>query len=106
MLDDDIYDKYLFSTEQNNRVVVTSVMTGSPAEQMGVLKDDIIMSYANQKILNWHDLRRLTSEGESGEYVNLLVLRNEQLINILVPRGPLGVKLTSTALNPETEYNY
>ena len=100
------YDRYLYLTSQNNRVVVNQVMTNSPAEQLGVLKGDVILSYAEQKILSWRELRELTSQGVADEYVNLTVLRNEQLINILVPRGPLGVKLTTTRLDPGIQYHY
>ena len=102
----DDYDRYLYTTGQNNRVTVVSAMSNSPADQYGVQKGDIVLSYANEKVLSWRDLRELTSKGVYGEYVNLNVLRNDQLINILVPRGPLGVKLGTTILDPETEYNY
>ena len=102
----DAYDRFLFQTEQNNRVVVSSVMQNSPADQLGVQTGDIILRYANKKILSWRELRELTGQGVAGEYVNLNILRNEQLLNILVPRGPLGVKLETTRLDPETEYHY
>ncbi|MCW8911514.1 MAG: PDZ domain-containing protein [Gammaproteobacteria bacterium] len=102
----DAYDRFLYQTEQNNRVVVSSVMQNSPADQLGVQNGDIILKYATEKILSWRELRELTGQGVAGEYVNLNILRNEQLLNILVPRGPLGVKLETTRLDPETEYNY
>ena len=75
-------------------------------DQLGVQKSDIVLIYANEKVLSWKDLRELTSKGVYGEYVNLNILRNQQLINILVPRGPLGVRLGTTVLDPELEYNY
>lgn len=103
---DDAYDRYLYQTQQNNRVLVSSVMSGSVAEQLGVINGDIILSYADQQVINWQDLRQLTAEGVYGEYVNLKILRDHQLINILVPRGALGVKLTTTRIDPDTEYNY
>ena len=102
----DSYDHYLYTTGQKNRVVVTSVMSDSPADQLGVQKGDIVLNYANEKVLSWQDLRKFTSKGVYGEYVNLNILRNDQLINILVPRGPLGVRLETTVLDPELEYNY
>lgn len=106
MLDRDVYDRYLYSTGQNNRVVVTSVMSGSPAQQLGVQKNDIIISYANQKPLNSRELKELTGKGNYGDYVNLTLLRNEQLLNVLVPRGPLGVRLATIRLDPGIVYSY
>ena len=102
----DAYDRYLYETSQNNRVIVKTIMKGSPAEQLGVLNGDIILSYSNEKVLTWRDLRELTAEGIVGEYVNLNIIRDEQLQNILIPRGPLGVTLGTTILDPQAEYNY
>ncbi|MCW9023401.1 MAG: PDZ domain-containing protein [Gammaproteobacteria bacterium] len=102
----DAYDRYLYETEQYNRVTVTTVMQGSPASRLGVLKGDVILNYANEKVLTWRELRELTGKGEYGEYVNLNILRDGQQMNILIPRGPLGVKLGATTIDPQAEYNY
>lgn len=102
----DAYDRYLFQTSQNNRLTVKTVMTGSPARKLGLQNGDIILTYANEKVLTWRDLRELTAEGIVGEYVNLNILRNGKLQNILIPRGPLGVTLGKAILDPQIEYNY
>lgn len=102
----DAYDRYLYETSQNNRVIVKTVMKGSPAEQLGVQNGDIVLTYANEKVLRWQDLRELTAEGIVGEYVNLNILRDGRLQNILIPRGPLGVTLGTAILDPQAEYNY
>ena len=102
----DNYDNYLYITEQNNRISVSTVMMNSPAEKLGVQAGDIILNYANEKILSWQELRKLTRNGVYGEYVNLNILRDGKMLNILVPRGPLGVQLEATKLDPLVEYNY
>jgi len=99
-LGDDAYDKYLFASQQNNRVKISSVMAGSPAESSGFDSNDIILSYDGQKILNWADIRRLTLEGEIGSYTNVDVLRNGERMNLMVPRGTLGVQLEPVQLDP------
>lgn len=99
-LGDDAYDKYLFASQQNNRVKISSVMAGSPAESAGFDSNDIILSYDGQKILNWADIRRLTLEGEMGNYTNVDVLRNGERISLMVPRGTLGVQLEPVQLDP------
>ena len=101
---DDAYDRYLYQTGQNNRVQVSSVMLGSPAEQTGIQQNDIILSYDNQKVFDWHEVRRVTTKGELGEYVMVDVLRDGQIINLMLPRGPLGVKLDSTRMEPLANY--
>lgn len=102
----DAYDRYLYETAQNNRVIVRTVMKGSPAEQLGVQNGDIILTYANEKVLTRRDLPAFTTEGTVGEYVNLNILREGKLQNIVIPRGPLGVTLSKAILDPQTEYNY
>ncbi|MDH5484876.1 MAG: PDZ domain-containing protein [Gammaproteobacteria bacterium] len=102
----DSYDNYLYNVGQNNRVVVQSVMSASPAEQHGIEEGDIVMSYADKKVLEWRDLSRATTQGVRGEYVGITLLRDDRLMTIMVPRGPLGVKLGSVRLDPAAQYSY
>lgn len=99
-LGDEAYDKYLFSSQQNNRVKISSVMAGSPAESAGFASNDIILSYDNQKVLAWSDIRRLTLEGEIGSYTNVDILRNGERMSLMVFRGTLGVQLEPVLLDP------
>jgi hypothetical protein len=97
---DDYYDRYLFAMGQSNRVKVASVMMGSPAEMSGMKNGDVILNYDNRRMFNWNELQEATSRGERGEYVNVAVLRNGQLVNLWVPRGPLGVRLGAARVKP------
>jgi len=100
-LGDEAYDKYLFASQQSNRVKISSVMAGSPAESSGFESSDIILSYDGQKILNWADIRRVTLEGDIGSYTNVDILRNGERMSLMVPRGTLGVQLEPVQLDPE-----
>lgn len=94
------YDNYLFTTGQSNRVRVASVMMGSPAEAAGMQNGDLVVSYGDQTIFSWNELQAATATGERGEYVNVTVLRNGQLQNLWIPRGPLGVRLGTARVKP------
>jgi len=97
---DDYYDSYLFASRQSNRVKVVSVMMGSPAEMSGMNDGDLILNYDNRRMFSWNELQDATSRGERGEYVNVSVLRNGQLVNLWIPRGPLGIRLGSARVKP------
>ena len=97
---DEYYDRYLHASGQGNRVKVASVMMGSPAEMSGMKDGDLILNYDNRRIFNWNELQDATSGGERGEYVNVAVLRNGQLVNLWMPRGPLGVRLSTARVKP------
>ena len=99
-LGDAAYDRYLYTTGQNNRVKVTSVMTGSQAELADMQEGDIILSYDDRNLFDWSELQQATTQGERGEYVNVNLLRDGQLLNLWIPRGPLGVRLGATRLEP------
>ncbi len=68
-LGDERYDEYLYDSKQNNRIRISSVMLGSAAEQAGIQKGDIILSYDNHRMFTWQELKDATSEGQLGEYV-------------------------------------
>jgi membrane-associated protease RseP (regulator of RpoE activity) len=97
---DAAYDRYLYTSGQTNRVNIASVMLGSPAEQAGIETGDVILSYGDRQLFNWSELQDATTRGERGEYVNVTVLREGQMLNLWLPRGPLGVRLGSTRVKP------
>lgn len=99
-LGDHRYDEYLYNSKQNNRVRIVSVMLGSPAEQAGLEKNDIVLSYDNKRVFDWQELKDATSQGALGEYVSLSVYREGELYSFTVPRGTLGVQLGATRLAP------
>jgi len=99
-LGDERYDEYLFNSKQNNRIRISSVMLGSAAEQVGIQKGDIVLSYNNNRVFNWQELKDATSEGQLGEYVSISIYRNGEIYSFSVPRGPLGVQLGAARLEP------
>lgn len=99
-LGDEAYDRYLYASGQTNRVLVSSVMTGSQAEFAGMQSGDVILSYDDQNLFEWSELQQATTQGERGEYVNVNVLRDGQMLNLWIPRGPLGVRLGATRREP------
>jgi len=98
---DDAYDQYLYVSGQNNRVKVSSVMAGSPAESSGFQTDDIILYYDDKKILSWPDVRTATMQGEIGSYTSIEIIRDGAQMSLMVPRGTLGVQLDAVQINPE-----
>jgi len=100
MLGDDQYDEYLFNSKQNNRIRIASVMLGSSAEQAGIQKGDVVLSYDNNRMFMWQELKNATTEGQLGDYVSISIYRNGEIYSFSVPRGPLGVQLGATRLQP------
>lgn len=96
------YDAMLYASGQDNRVIVASVMAESPAKGAGLQNDDIILSYGDQRIYNWGDLRSASSEGQAGETVSVTLERKGQRLQVYMPRGPLGVRLDSKRVKPDT----
>lgn len=103
---DEAYDRYLYATKQSNRILVTSVIQGSPAEQADIRQGDIILSYDNARLFSWSELTKATTQGELGEYVAASIQRDGVMINLWLPRGPLGVRLGSTRGDPNRNMSY
>jgi C-terminal processing protease CtpA/Prc len=99
-LGDAAYDQYLYANGMPNRVKINSVMLGSTAEEAGVKDGDLVLTYADQRVFEWTELKNATSEGELGEYVNMDISRDGQPMSLWVPRGPLGVRLGTARVAP------
>lgn len=98
---EDAYDRFLYLTGQPNRVVISSVIDDSPAQQAGVRAGDVVLSYADDRILAWTDLRNATRDGNRGEDVLIRVLRNGQIVDLSMPRGPMGIRMDSELIDPD-----
>ncbi|WP_058555350.1 PDZ domain-containing protein [Thiohalocapsa sp. ML1] len=96
----DAYDRYLFATGQPNRVAVDSVLPGSAGEESGLMTGDVIERYGDTPVLDFEDLRAATSTGVRGELVPVSVVRAGQRMEVWLPRGPIGIGLDATRLDP------
>ncbi len=100
-LGDDAYDRYLFASGNPNRLSVASVVPTSPAEQAGLEPGDILLSYGDQRLFDNRQLRELRSAGQPGESVTVEVMRDGRAMEITIPRGPIGIQINTTIVNPE-----
>jgi hypothetical protein len=87
----DAYDRYLYGTGENNRVRVDSVIAGSAGDQNGLLPGDVIEYYGDRPIFDFRDLRDATSAGSREELVPVQVRRGNQIVEVWLPRGVLGL---------------
>ena len=95
-LGDDNYDKLLLAEGRSNRVRIDSIIANSAADNAGVSNGDILFRYADERIFTFADLRSATTSGQRDEPVTIEVLRDGQSVQLVVPRGPLGVTISDT----------
>lgn len=98
--DDDTYDRYLFASGQPNRVSVGMVIETSPAEQAGLQQGDVIRSYAGERVFSTAQLTALRSGGVKGMPVIVEIIRGGELIQIWMPRGPMGIRTQLELADP------
>ena len=89
------YEQYLAASGRATSVAVDSVMASSPAAQAGLLAGDRIVSYDGQRVFNIMDLQRLAYKDSASGSVVLEVERNGGRMQVVVPRGPIGVQSMS-----------
>jgi len=99
-LNESEYDAYLYASGQSNRVIVSSTLSTSPASNAGIKPGDTILKYDNKRVYNWSDLTSATSEGSPSDTVSVTIERNGQLQQVYLPRGPLGIRLTTDSVAP------
>jgi hypothetical protein len=90
-LGDADYEKYLEAEGRPTKVGVFNVLASSPAAKAGMQPGDQIVSYAGQRVFNMADLTNLTLQGTPGQSVTLEVQRNQETVQLVIPRGPIGI---------------
>jgi hypothetical protein len=90
-LGDADYEKYL--TAQGNRASITvrEVIGSSPANRAGLRPGDQILSYDGKRVFGMNELKSMAFAGDPGEDVIVDIERNGQRMQLVLPRGPLGI---------------
>ena len=85
------YERYRTATGQSTTVTVGSVIASSPAQRAGLQHGDRIVRYGGERVYGMSDLTRQTMEGQPGQQVIVEILRDGNPMQVVIPRGPLGI---------------
>jgi hypothetical protein len=97
---DDAYDRLLYSLGRANRVVIRDILQNSPAAQYGLQGSDEIIEYDGQRIFGSKELSSLVTQGSAGVMTLLRVKREGAIHDIYLPRGPLGIRMSTARVAP------
>ena len=90
-LGDQDYERFLAARGVPASVNVMEVLARSPGERAGLQRGDEIFSYDGKRVFNVQELNELMLVAASGESVVADVRRNGQNMQIVLPRGPIGI---------------
>jgi S1-C subfamily serine protease len=90
-LGDADYERYLAAQGRPTKIGVYNVLASSPAERAGLQPGDQIVSYGGQRVFDMRDLNDLTLQGTPGQPIAIEVERDQQTVQLVIPRGPIGI---------------
>jgi len=85
------YEQYLTANGRPTAVQVGSVIESSPGQLAGLQSGDQITGYDGQRVFSTMELTQQTMQGEPGESVAVDIVRDGAPMQIVLPRGPIGV---------------
>jgi hypothetical protein len=85
------YEQYLEAYGRQTSISIGSVLESSPGQRAGLQSGDEIIRYGGQRVFSTQDLNQQTMVGEPGESVVVDVMRDGALMQVVLPRGPIGV---------------
>jgi len=86
------YEMYLEGNNRPTSVSISNVMASSPGEHAGLQSGDQIVNYDGQRVFSTWELVQQTMGGGEGTVV-VDLLRDGAPIQIVLPRGPIGVEV-------------
>ena len=92
-LGDRDYDAILYGAGRSNRVQIAGVLAGSAGEHAGLREGDEIVSYDGHRIFEGQALVQAAGSGDAGAQTEMVVRRGDQELRIMLPRGPIGIRL-------------
>lgn len=100
-VDDDVYDRLLYTQGRANRVVILDTMQNSAAAQYGLRSGDQIFEYDGQRIFSTNELSSLVTQGTAGGMTLVRIKRDGEIHDLYLPRGPLGIRMRTARIVPE-----
>jgi len=85
------YEQYLEANNQSTTVHIGSVLESSPGQRAGLQPGDQIVAYGGTRVFNVSDLNQQTMLGEPGTSVAVDITRDGMPMQVVLPRGPIGV---------------
>lgn len=99
-MDEDTFSRYLYAVGRPNQVRVNEVLAGSAAQTAGVEPGDVLLRYGDARLYSAGGLRQLTRSGDGGTMVAVEIRRDDQVIQTWLPRGFMGVAISSERALP------
>lgn len=90
-LGDENYERYLEANGRSTSVGVSSIIGSSPAQAAGLMPGDEIVRYDGNRVFSMSDITEATMIGEPGQSVVVDVMRDGLTMQVVMPRGPLGI---------------
>lgn len=105
-IDNKMYGIGIYMEMVEEGVKVTEVIEGSPAENIGILKGDIVVSADGQSLAGLDSTKAASYiKGEEGTSVTLKVKRGDSFLNFSVRRRAINIPtVTAKMLNGNTAY--
>lgn len=85
------YEQYLAATGQSTTISITQVLGDSPAHNAGFQVGDEIVDYDGMRVFNMIELVDKAQDGAPGGAVIVNIERDGAPMQLVLPRGPLGV---------------
>jgi len=85
------YERYLTANGQSTTVGVGSVIANSPAQRAGLQPGDQIVRYDGERVFSMMDVAGRVMQGEPDGTVVVDIMRDGIAMQLVLPRGPLGV---------------
>lgn len=90
-LGDAEFERYLQAQGSATAITVREVIDASPANRAGLRPGDEIVGYDGNRVFGMHELRSMAFSGNPGEDVVVEIVRDGQPMQLVLPRGPLGI---------------
>lgn len=90
-LGDADFERYLVANDRSISVTVSNVIDSSPAQSAGLQAGDEIVRYDGERVFSMTDLMHQATNGAPGENVVVDITRDGTPMQIVLPRGPVGI---------------